>query len=135
MGNQVIEADEFAVALDRIFGGIADGLNAKLEKPVREACKEAKQVARDSGGYTDRTGVYRDSFAYHVDRKGQYQAVGYVGNKRKAGLVHLLEKGHVNVRTKPMRRTRAFPHMSKGAKAGEKVLIAKCEDIVDEVLR
>ena len=121
--SQTIDADRFAVALKGIFSNVENQLTTNLEQPVEEACKAAQKVARKSGTYKDKAtkkGKYRSGFAHRVDKKGRYEAVGYVGNRKKPGLVHLLEKGHATMRGG---RTRAFPHMVYGAREGERVLL------------
>lgn len=134
--NRTVSADKFAIALEEIFGGIDRALSDGLEEPVKAACKAAKKKASsaDAGtpAFKNRTGVYRKSFSYKVDRKGRYEAYGYVGNRKKPGLVHLLEKGHATMRGG---RTRAFPHMEPGAREGERVLLEESGKLVDGALR
>ena len=131
MSNKTIDADMFAVALNDIFANVERKLTSNLDKPVRKACQKAKSVATSSGQYRNRTGKYRAGFTYRVDKKGRYEALGYVGNKNKPGLVHLLEKGHATMRGG---RTRAFPHMINGCEAGKKVLIDEAEKAAYEAL-
>ena len=95
--SQTIEADKFGVALNGIFNEVEWKLTSNLEKPVEHACKAAKKKASGAAvpDYKDRKtlkGFYRRGFAYKVDKKGKYEAMGYVGNRLKPGLVHLLEK-------------------------------------------
>ena len=133
---QTIAADRFAVALNGIFSNVESQLTTNLDEPVEEACKAAKKSLRKKGQpYRDRPtkkGLYRTGFNHRVNKKGKYEAVGYVGNSRKPGLVHLLEKGHATMRGG---RTRAFEHMRPAAEIGERVLLEEAEKLVDEALR
>ena len=132
MSNKVIDADMFAVNLNGIFAEIEMRLTTNLDQPVKKACVEARKVAKETGQYKNRTGKYRAGFTYHVDRKGKYEALGYVGNKVKPGLVHLLEHGHATMNGG---RTREFPHMIHGCRAGERVLIEEASKLADKALR
>ena len=133
--SKTVSPDKFAVALGGMFSEIEWKLTTNLEQPVTEACKAARKKAAstDAGtpAFKNRTGVYRKSFAYKLDKKGRYEAFGYVGNRKKPGLVHLLEKGHATMNGG---RTRAFPHMEPGAREGEKVLIREAERMAEEAL-
>ena len=132
-----IEADDFAFTMKELFGGIELTLTTELDEPVKQACKAAKKRAGESASpdYRDRPsrkGNYRKGFAYNVNKKGRYEALGYVGNRLKPGLVHLLEKGHATMNGG---RTRAFVHMKTAADEGEKVLVREAENLADRALR
>lgn len=137
--SKIIDADAFAVNVQEIFGTIDRRLTADLDEPVKQACKSAKKVASKPSNppYVDketRKGEYRKGFAYKVDRRGRYEAFGYVGNRLKPGLVHLLEKGHAMMNG-GRARTRKFVHMETAAKEGEAVLIREAGHLVDRALK
>lgn len=130
-----IEADQFGISLRELFGSIDMTLSTELDEPVLAACKAAKKTAKAAGTYKDRPtarGTYRSGFDYRVNKSGKYECIGYVGNRKKPGLVHLLEKGHATMNGG---RTRAFVHMKTGADKGEEVLIAECGNLADRALR
>lgn len=129
--NVTIPPERFAATLNSYFQDIGRKMSDGLDEPIKQACKKAKAVARDTGTYKNRTGKYRAGFTYVVDKSGRYEAMGYVGNRAKPGLVHLLEHGHATMNGG---RTREFPHMVHGEKAGADVLIKECGLLVDRSL-
>ena len=93
-------------------GDIASTINEALkafEAEVTDTLTEAADVAADAGlevletegGYSDGPGEYRKNFT-KVKRKNKR-----ILRNRKAGLTHLLERGHATANGE---RTRAFPH-------------------------
>ena len=134
--QQTVDADKFAVAMSGILNAVEWKLTDNLDEPVKEACKAAKKKASGAAtpNYKDRPtkrGMYRKGFAYKVDKRGRYESMGYVGNRLKPGLVHLLEKGHATMRGG---RTRSFKHMEPAAQEGSRVLVAEAEKLVDRAL-
>ena len=131
--NRTVDADRFAVALDAIFGSIDRTLSDELDVPVEHACKAARNKAKSKlkKHHGVLTGKYKAGMAYKVDRTGRYESYGYVGNRKKPGLVHLLEKGHATMNGG---RTRRIVHMEDGADEGKRVLVEEAEKLVDRAL-
>ena len=134
--SKVVEPDRFSISLKELFGSIDMTLSTELDEPVELACKASQRQLRSKGQpYKDRPtkkGIYRTGFAYKVNRDGKYEAFGYVGNRKKPGLVHLLEKGHATMNGG---RTRAFVHVKTAADVGEETLIREAANLADRALK
>lgn len=98
--------DKFAMSLESLLHDVDTNISECIVKPVSTAVRYGAKVARWSAPM--KTGEYCSGFASKTDRTGKKHCIGTVYNKKKPGLVHLLEKGHA---TLGGGRTRAYPHM------------------------
>lgn len=99
MDNISVDVDRFGLALDKMLGNIYETMSEQLKPVIRDCCKQARRECKDLAAkefgqpYDEH---YKDGFAFRVKYKNDVY-VGEVGNKKKAGLTHLLEKGHARV--------------------------------------
>ena len=105
-----VGADKFAASLENILSGVETNISECIVKPVSTAVRYGAKVARWSAPM--RTGEYCSGFTSKTDRTGKRHCIGTVYNKKKPGLVHLLEKGHNRVvNGVVVGRAKAYPHM------------------------
>lgn len=92
--NTVISPDKFAITLQELLSdyelAIDDSLNAPIEKNAKEARSELRATS------PVKTGGYAKGWNYTMKTKKK-GVFAEIGNKKKPGLVHLLEKGHAKV--------------------------------------
>ncbi len=89
-----VSPDGFEGALSGILSEIDYDCAEAIEKPVRECAKSGRSKLRKDSPRM--TGEYASGWSYTM--KGKSKSVfAEIGNKRKPGLVHLLEKGHAKV--------------------------------------
>lgn len=103
-----VEEDEFAAALSDILGGIADGADEAVYHLVHNSVREGRDEWRRNAAEYD--WKYAKAVTFRTLRKGR-DVEGHIYS-RKAGLPHLLEKGHAKIGGG---RTRAFPHVKPAA--------------------
>lgn len=100
-----VSPDGFSAALGGILSDIDYDVAECIEEPVRKCSKDARDMLRSES--PKRTGGYAQGWAYTMKGKSK-RVFGEVGNKRKPGLAHLLEKGHAKVGGG---RVAAIPHI------------------------
>lgn len=98
--------DKFAVSLENILSGVDTNISECIVKPVSSAVRYGAKIARWAAPMD--TGEYASGFASKTDRTGKKHCIGTIYNKKKPGLVHLLEKGHATIGGG---RTKAYPHL------------------------
>lgn len=94
MADVTIEADRFGATLEQVLGDVARDVDAVSRSAVRKAADRG--VEEVSSRSPVRTGGYREGWSRRV-RKTPEGWSAEVGNDRKPGLAHLLEKGHARV--------------------------------------
>lgn len=109
------------------FDAYEEEVYTQVKKGIDKTAKAMKEEIRNSGEFVDRTGDYRKAFAFRKEEnfnRRKYTKTWYVKAPHYR-LTHLLEKGHL---TRKGRRTRAFPHISKGEEYAQKNLIKNIEE-------
>ena len=135
MHDMVVDADEFAIAIDRILNNLGSGTREHVSKAVEKATRAGRKVAKKKAPEREdehpMKGEYKRSLTYKVNVKGE-RFTGEVGSKRFPGLVHLLEKGHATIGggTVP-----PYPHMIDGKEEADKVLAKEIGLAVDKAVR
>lgn len=116
MGKHLwVEEDQFAAAMADIFGDIVDASDEAVFKCVHDALVEGRDEWRRLAASNDAK-YHEGNWKYgkHVTYRTLRQKHGIEGHifSRKAGLPHLLEKGHAKIGGG---RTRAYPHVRPAA--------------------
>lgn len=109
MGKHLwVEEDEFAAALSEILGDIVEASDEAVFQCVHDALVEGRDEWRRGAS------SYGWKYGKHVTYRTLRQKHGAEGHifSRKAGLPHLLEKGHAKIGGG---RTRAYPHVKPAA--------------------
>lgn len=94
MDNYTIDADRFGATMQQILGDLAEQVNQGSGRAVRKAAKKGRDETEANA--PELTGGYKEGWTYKV-KKTPEGWVAEVGNKKKPGLAHLLEKGHARV--------------------------------------
>lgn len=94
MGNYTIEADRFGATMQQILGELADQVNQGSGRAVRKAAQKGRKETKANA--PELTGGYKEGWTYRVKNTPEGWSAE-VGNKKKPGLAHLLEKGHARV--------------------------------------
>ena len=103
--NVTVSPDGFAAALEDILNDIDYDCAEAIEAPVKEAAKGGRDKLKVES--PRKSGEYAKGWSYTM--KGKSKSVfAEIGNKRKPGLAHLLEKGHAKVGGG---RVPAYPHI------------------------
>lgn len=114
--NKEVTPENFGNEFERIVDAYMDNLDKQLEKDIKEVAKfgkkELQKAPAGAGKYYDWE-AYSKGWGYRTDRKNFGQFVMVLENKKKPGLTHLLEKGHINRDGKT--RAKAFPHIEPAA--------------------
>lgn len=94
MDNYTIDADRFAATMEQLLGDLANEVEAGSGRAVRKAAQKGRKETKANA--PERTGGYKEGWTYTVKNtpEGWFAEVG---NKKKPGLAHLLEKGHAKV--------------------------------------
>lgn len=92
--DYLIEADRFGATMEQILGDLAEQVNQGSGRAVRKAAKKGRDETEAKS--PEITGGYKEGWTYKV-KKTPTGWVGEVGNIKKPGLAHLLEKGHAKV--------------------------------------
>jgi hypothetical protein len=125
--------DGFAIALTDIIGDtmedVTQASNKAVSRSTRKGVKTVRSYAK-KGGLHKWSDEYVGGFQSHLSKNGPV-TVGEIGNRKKPGLVHLLEKGHL---TLTGRRTRAYPHLAPAYGEIEKDYIDQMEKLVGRAL-
>lgn len=107
-------AEELGLMLSRYGSQVAKEVDKKLRKTAKEVSEEVKKNAQNAAFQKHETGAEYISGWTVTKRDGKF----IVHNKKKPGLSHLLEKGHVIVvhGVATGKRTRAFEHIAPAQK-------------------
>lgn len=127
MGRRRVTLDQFGEALSEILSNYADGVYATEQKAVTASTKQALREERAASGQFGSR--YSGDWRSRVERTN-VTATGVVYNAR-AGLPHLLEKGHIIANAKrpgAKRRTEARPHVLPVQESVNKLLMQKLEE-------
>lgn len=121
--NIKVSVDGFEKALGGIISDFLEECKEDTEKALEESAKIAEEeVKKEPAG----AGKYRSwkkySNGWTVDRVMFATGPQFVIHNKNYRLVHLLEKGHVNVDGS---RARAFPHVEPAADKAVKDLIRR----------
>lgn len=111
--------DNFSRTMEELLDDLSDDVKAVSKKAVRKSAQKGRQSVRANArkvgphaGGLKITGEYIKGWAYKVvETDKSYSAE--IGNKRKPGLAHLLEKGHAKVGGG--RDVPAYPHIADAA--------------------
>ena len=122
--------DRFAADMTGILSEFVGKVDRETPEAVRAACKVARKRAK-AGAPSKHKDGYKSGFSYKV-RTVNGRAVGYVGNRLKPGLVHLLEKGHA---TPAGGRVEGRPHMAPAADEAFEVFEREVGAAIDRALR
>jgi hypothetical protein len=120
-----VTPDEFSIALGDMFNDLSEDMqkiaNEAVEKSGRKGAKVLRTVSPVSNLST--SGKYRKSWSCTIERS-RFSTKAVVFNKIP-GLPHLLENGHVvaNQYGRTNVYTKAQPHIDKGIKASEELLM------------
>ena len=111
--------DDFARTMEELLGDLVEDVSIVSETAVKEAARKGRlsvrKHARKQGPEGDGlkiTGEYIKGWSYKVVQTDD-GFVAEIGNKRKPGLAHLLEKGHAKVGGG--RNVPAYPHIKDAA--------------------
>lgn len=121
--------DKFAMSLESLLHDVDTNISECIVKPVSTAVRYGAKIARWSAPM--KTGEYASGFASKTDRTGQKHCIGTIYNKKKPGLVHLLEKGHATIGGG---RVRAYPHMIIAADEAFALLEKELDKAIDRGL-
>lgn len=133
-GNNVtVSADKFGAAIYDMIQDEITGVEKKLPRAVKAACKSARDEARENAQakfepYFDHGKPYYKSLKYSVD-KSTNVVEGVVGSEEYPGLVHLLEKGHVTIGGGWVN---GRSHMAEGYEAGVDAFMEEINKIAEE---
>lgn len=129
MRNSVtVTADRFAVALTDMLDEIDFDCQEAIRQPVKECLADGRRKVKAESPI--RSGEYKSGWGYTMKGKGK-NVYGEIGNKKKPGLVHLLEKGHAKVGGG---RVAARPHVAPVAEEVFDELEAKVSDAIGAAL-
>ena len=108
---RVITPEQFQVEIQKILNEYSDDVSRKSEECVRKVANKGAQTLRSVS--PSRTGGYASGWGVTTE-KGRMDAVSIIHNKKKPGLPHLLEHGHVtrNGTGRTLGRTPAHEHIA-----------------------
>ena len=113
--------------LQSVSDDVLGVVQTRSEAVAGEARKRIQSDSREL------TGRYRRSWAVAEEHIRGMEAVYIVHNRRHYRLTHLLEHGHIIVKTGG--RTRAFPHIGPAADWAQRELPKRIEEgIVNEII-
>lgn len=107
MSNQIVDASDLNAALNTLFEDFEDDVRKETKKAVDASTRKAVSFLRTKSPI--KSGKYRSSWASKKDNEGLQEYSRRVYSKDRYMLTHLLELGHMNVRTG--RRTPGIPHI------------------------
>lgn len=122
------KAEDFAKEFSKLTANISSEAISVTKKAVDKTAKETNRVIKDSADFKNRTGEYVKAFTVTTTKETKWtkEKTWHVKAPHYR-LTHLLEYGHA---TRNGGRTRAFPHISKGADYAEK----RIEELITEGL-
>mgnify|MGYP001260787694 CR=1 FL=1 len=94
MGRKFIKPEEMGVEISKLIGEYTKEVSESIEKEIDSTAKDMLREIRATA--PKKTGKYAKGFAIKKDNLGG-NATRIIYNKRKPGLVHLLELGHSKV--------------------------------------
>ena len=114
---------EFGDALAAILEEFVDECEADVGKAIHDAGIETRRFLRTetppgAGKYRD-WAEYQSGWSMESEVSSIGEARVVIRNKKKPGLTHLLEKGHV---MSDGRRAKAFPHIAPALEVAERAL-------------
>lgn len=111
---------EFGVIVEDFIDEERDLINKEVRKVGRETRDELKTTTPAGAERYHDWGDYQSGFAASEDKNGLGGITVTISNKKKPGLTHLLEEGHVNANGHG--RAQAFPHIAPAAEHAFKEL-------------
>lgn len=132
--KKAIEADQFAVAMQRILFSLRNDIDGRVPKAVKAACAKGTRATKEKWTANEPStslakGPYKTGFAYKVNRESRSVTTGVIYNRKYPGLVHLLEKGHNTIGGG---RAQAKPHLAVAETQEE--LWKQLSDEIDEAI-
>ena len=132
--NETVDWLDLEVGIDRVLGDIPQSCAREVGKAVQQSVRKTARELR-SGEYGHEglhvwSEEYMGGFSSRARTSGMTPE-GEVGNRKKPGLVHLLEKGHL---TPAGRRTNAYPHMLPAFTAMEEDFVERAKKAVGKAL-
>lgn len=124
MAERKHHVDQLQGALNKIIDDFVVDCQLEVDKALEASAKVGKEeVKKEPAG----AGKYHDWDDYEKGWVVEKEVFAFgphyiIRNKKKPGLTHLLEKGHVNVDGS---RARAFPHVEPAAEEAVKDLIRR----------
>ena len=108
---RVITPEQFQAEIQKILDEYSDEVSRKSEECVRKVANKGAKRLRSSS--PSRSGGYASGWSVKTE-KGRMDAVSIIHNKKKPGLPHLLEYGHVtrNGTGRTLGRTPAHEHIA-----------------------
>lgn len=130
--SRVVGDEQFAAAIDGMMREIADGIDGGLEPVVEKSGQKGVKLCRSNARSQGLvlTGEYAKGFRKRMKRAAHASSCE-IGNARKPGLVHLLEKGHATIGGG---RVPAYPHVAPAAEVAFEELEDGISKLVDRVL-
>ena len=132
--DRVVDADDFAVALDDIMNGLVSGVDQHVTGAVTKATRKGASAARKKAPVREEEhpmrGEYRKSLVYKVSSKGG-RISGEIGSRKYPGLVHLLEKGHATLGGGFVQPRQ---HMIHGKQEADRTLVEEVGNAVDRAM-
>lgn len=123
------DADRFAIALNDLLMDVVTDVDGSTMPVVKDACKKAANEVRKNAR-AQGWGSYAKEFSYKTSHRN-LESLGEVGNGKRPGLVHLLEKGHAKVGGG---RVEGRPHMGPAADVAEEYFWQEMQDVLEAVL-
>lgn len=116
----MIKDDDIEAEFSAIFDEISTEVTAVTKNAVDKTAKETNDIIKKSVEFKNRTGEYVKAFRVTTTQETKRMKVKtWHVESPHYRRSHLLENGHA---TRNGGRTRAFPHISKGAEYAEKRL-------------
>lgn len=119
MSNRTCGIDDFARSMEELLGDINADVRLVSQQAAKESARKGRLAVRKNarkqgpeGDGLKITGEYIKGWTYKVVSDGDGVSAE-IGNKRKPGLAHLLEKGHAKVGGG--RDVPAYPHIADAA--------------------
>lgn len=91
---RVITPEQFQTEIQKILDEYSDEVSRKSEECVRKVANKGAKMLRSSSPRI--TGKYASGWSAKTEKSRITDVVSIIHNKKKPGLPHLLEYGHVN---------------------------------------
>ena len=132
MSNRTCGADQFAATLEDILGEVVTDVKTVSRGAVKKSAQKGRRAVRRNAKKQDLkvTGEYIAGWTFKVTESDGVCSAE-IGNKRKPGLAHLLEKGHAKVGGG--RDVPAYPHIADAAEEAFDELYTQVMEGVDSL--